>query len=64
MARGRPRKYPLQPVQEVAQVVELRGSSTIKMVIEIPLVIGGPIVADVHPDEVENMLKSGWRIYE
>lgn len=34
----------------------------IKMLRDEPLQSGGPIKADVHPDEVENWAEMGWRI--
>lgn len=40
---------------------EPKVTKPVKMVIEFPLVEGGPTSADVHPLEVDNWLKLGWR---
>lgn len=33
---------------------------TVKMVREVPAFPGGPVTADVHPDEVEGFSAAGW----
>lgn len=33
---------------------------TVKMVREVPDFPGGPVTADVHPDEVEGFNAAGW----
>lgn len=33
---------------------------TVKMRRDEPVYPGGPVTADVHPDEVDNWLKAGW----
>lgn len=35
---------------------------TVKMIRTEPLHPGGPTSADVHPDEVQNMLAHGWAV--
>lgn len=39
---------------------EAKASKTVKMVRDEPAFKGGPVKADVHPDEVANMAKHGW----
>lgn len=34
------------------------------MVRDIPEFLGGPLSADVHPDEVDNWLALGWQLEE
>lgn len=34
---------------------------TVAMVRDEPMMEGGPVTADVHPDEVENWRAVGWR---
>lgn len=36
----------------------------VKMERDIPTHEGGPVVADVHPDNVEDMEMSDWRVVE
>jgi len=39
-------------------------AETIKMRRDEPTHEGGPVEADVHPDEVENWKAYGWRVVE
>lgn len=45
-------------------VAALAATELVKMRIEEPAYPGGPTLADVHPDEVENWERGGWVISE
>ena len=47
------------PVQQEQLAAEL-----VVMVRDVPEFPGGPLSADVHPDEVENWLALDWRLEE
>ena len=44
-----------------AQSAPKRSAGTVRMVRDAPQHKGGPLTADVHPDEVDNYAKRGWR---
>jgi len=50
--------------KKTAQEKPKQKASTVKMRRDVPIVEGGPTECDVHPDEVENWAKAGWKAAE
>ena len=48
-----------KPLEDEVTAVE-----TVKMVRATPQFPGGPVEADVHPDEVTNYASGGWQLTE
>ena len=55
---------PAQQEQQQEQQHEQPGIELVVMVRDIPEFPGGPLRADVHPDEVDNWLALDWRLEE
>ena len=55
---------PAQQEQQQEQQQERPGIELVVMVRDIPEFHGGPLNADVHPDEVDNWLALDWRLEE
>lgn len=58
--RGRPPKAQSDAVQEKAQEAR-KAPQTVKMTRDLQPGESGPVSADIHPDEVANMERHGWR---
>ncbi|MBJ8817160.1 hypothetical protein I5395_23055, partial [Citrobacter freundii] len=50
--------------QQQEQQQEQQGIELVVMVRDTPEFPGGPLRADVHPDEVDNWLALDWRLEE
>ena len=57
-------KNPAQKEQQQEQQQEQQGIELVVMVRDTPEFPGGPLRADVHPDEVDNWLALDWRLEE
>ena len=55
---------PAQEEQQQEQQQEQQGIELVVMVRDTPEFPGGPLRADVHPDEVDNWLALDWRLEE
>lgn len=57
-------KNPAQKEQQQEQQQEQQDIELVVMVRDTPEFPGGPLRADVHPDEVDNWLALDWRLEE
>ncbi|HEO9918308.1 MAG: hypothetical protein E6314_19125 [Enterobacter sp.] len=48
--------------REAEKQQEQQGNELVVMVRDTPEFPGGPLIADVHPDEVDNWLALDWRL--
>ena len=55
---------PAQQDQQQDQQQEQQGIELVVMVRDTPEFPGGPLRADIHPDEVDNWLALDWRLEE
>lgn len=60
---ARPRKSPA-PAEGTPEQSPAPAECTVQMVRDEPMHPGGPTTADVHPDEVQNWERHGWKVQE
>ena len=60
---ARPRKTPA-PAEGTPEQTPAPAEGTVAMVRDEPMHPGGPTTAEVHPDEVQNWERHGWKVLE
>lgn len=63
-AEQNPAQQDQQQDQQQEQQQEQQGIELVVMVRDTPEFPGGPLRADIHPDEVDNWLALDWRLEE
>ena len=64
VAQNSAEQTPAQQDQQQDQQQDLAGIELVVMVRDEPEFPGGPLSAEVHPDEVDNWLALDWRLEE